>query len=91
MTSQCRASASSCFQPWISRLVPGVEKWLLKKSSMSSSRCEPVGRGVGRRTAIEPPWLTRVECPLHMVGANCAVALEWLSLESSVGVSSEIG
>jgi hypothetical protein len=36
---------------------------------MSSSVCERLNCDVGRRTAIEPPWETRVEWPLHIVSA----------------------
>jgi hypothetical protein len=47
--------------------VPRDADLLLKKRSISSSDCVRWKCCVGRRTAIEPPWLTRVEFPVHIL------------------------
>ena len=66
ITTQCLSFGASSSQPWNSTLVPGAENWLWKNSIMSSvldrRRC-----CVGLSTAIEPPWLMRLELPLHIV------------------------
>jgi hypothetical protein len=67
MTTQCLSLiVSSSFQPCSSTLVPSAENWLWKKSIMSSV-FERRRWWVGRRTAMEPPLLTREEVPLHIV------------------------
>lgn len=78
MTTQCLSFPGSfsfwfkcCVdeaQPCSSTLVPAAEKLFWKKSVMSTSSVFERSWGVvGRRTAMEPPWLVRVELPLHMV------------------------
>lgn len=50
----------------MSMLVPDFESVLLNSSSISSSGEVRLRCCVGRRTAMEPPWLMRVEWPLHI-------------------------
>jgi len=58
-------------QPWNSICVPARPRSacvLLEKSSRISSLESGCDVGdVGRRTAMEPPWLTRDENPWHML------------------------
>lgn len=74
MTTQCPArcifrvlpsSLSSTIVPCV-RLFP---VWFVKRSCQfsSESRSQRLRFLVGRNTAIEPPWLVRVEEPLHIV------------------------
>lgn len=69
MTTQCRSFCVFPSQPWNSTLVPGAENWLWKNNIMSSL-LERRKYCVGRSTAIDPPWLMRLELPLHIVGRD---------------------
>jgi hypothetical protein len=61
-------------QPWTATLVPRVAR-RLEKERMRSGVGVRCGRGrVGRRMAMEPPWLTRVEVP------HISFGLGWLGL-----------
>lgn len=74
MTTQCPPSPLPCgvegFQPCSSTCVPDEANWL-RKNSVISSVGERRRWRVGRRTAIEPPWLVLLELPLHMMYYRC--------------------
>ena len=67
ITSQWLCCCKLLSRPWHSTLVPDLESGLVKSRNISCSECVRAKWEVGRMTAIEPPWLTRFELPLHMV------------------------
>ena len=67
ITSQWLFCWMTLSRPWHSTLVPDLESGLVKSRYISCSECVRAKWEVGRMTAIEPPWLTRFELPLHMV------------------------